>query len=188
MPMKNMTTNTLQQPLQHKGEASLQVDVQVALDSNAEYSEAEEPPSSGLIEQWARAAYQAANALNKPPTAQLTVRIVEPVEITDLNHSYRHKNAPTNVLAFELGLSDVDDLPITLLGDVVICHTVVAQEARQQHKTLKHHYAHMVTHGVLHLCGFDHINEQDANTMEALETAILAQHGIANPYYLKSNK
>jgi len=74
-------------------------------------------------------------------------------------------------------------MPLTLLGDVVICHSVVVAEAEQQNKKLEDHYAHIVTHGILHLCGYDHLNEQDATVMEALEINILAEHGIANPYH-----
>lgn len=168
--------------LMHSSSGVLDVDVQIAL------SDDEEPPSSHELSLWAQTAYQASS--DSLIDTEVTIRLVSEQEIQLLNRDYRQKDKVTNVLAFafdmpaEFGGDALDEAadPIALLGDIVICHAVVVTEAEQQNKTVTDHYAHMVTHGVLHLCGYDHIDEQDALTMEALETTILATHGIANPY------
>ena len=112
--------------------------------------------------------------------SELLIRIVDKAEIQNLNKTYRHKDKPTNVLSFP------SDLPIeideSILGDVVICADVVASEAKVQNKTFDHHLTHMAIHGTLHLLGFDHIKESDANKMESLEIRILEKFEIANPY------
>lgn len=168
--------------LMHSPSGELEVDVQIALNDD------EEPPSSCELSLWAQAAYRASS--EALIDTEVTIRLVSKQEIQSLNRDYRQKDKATNVLAFSFdmpsefdgdGLDD-SSAPIALLGDVVICHAVVVAEAEQQNKTVADHYAHMVTHGVLHLCGYDHIQEQDALSMEALETTILATHGIANPY------
>ena len=113
--------------------------------------------------------------------AELLIRLVDESEIQQLNYTYRHKNQTTNVLSFP------SDLPIeideAILGDVVICVSVVEKEAKAQNKTFDDHLTHMAIHGTLHLLGFDHIEESDANKMEALEVKILEQLGIKNPYF-----
>ena len=112
--------------------------------------------------------------------AELTVRVVDENEITQLNHEYRNKNKATNVLSFPAD----HDLPldIPLLGDLVICAAVVEQEAAQQAKSLSAHWAHIVIHGTLHLLGYDHIENDQAQTMEAKEIQYLAHFGFSNPY------
>ena len=97
-----------------------------------------------------------------------------------LNRDYRHKDYATNVLSFPVELPE--GVAVDWLGDLVLCAPVVAQEAISQGKTLRAHYAHLVVHGVLHLLGFDHQNERDAERMEAEERRILALLGIADPY------
>lgn len=162
----------------------LEVDVQIALNDTTEH---DEPPSTQDISHWAYSAYSV--SAENPTPSETTIRLVSEQEIKSLNNDYRQQDKPTNVLAFPFEMSDMPELvssaemPLNLLGDVVICHSVVAAEAKQQNKTLNDHYAHIVTHGILHLCGYDHIDEQDATTMEALEITILANHGIANPYH-----
>ena len=112
---------------------------------------------------------------------ELTVRIVDKNEIQTLNKTYRHKDKPTNVLSFPFEAPPQIQLP--LLGDLVICHEVVVEEALVQQKTIKHHWAHMVIHGVLHLKGYDHIDDSDARIMENLEIQILEKLHISDPYH-----
>ncbi len=134
-----------------------------------------EPPSPALIRTWVEAALH-----SQRDESELTVRIVTADEIQELNRNYRHKDKPTNVLSFPFEKIDGIDLP--LLGDVVVCAAVVACEAQQQNKPPIDHWAHMVVHGVLHLLGYDHIDEVEAVVMEALEIKILQGLGIGNPY------
>jgi probable rRNA maturation factor len=112
--------------------------------------------------------------------SELLIRIVDKDEIQDLNKTYRAKDQTTNVLSFP------SDLPIeideAILGDVVICTNVVADEAKAQNKTFNHHLIHMAIHGTLHLLGYDHIDEKEALIMEGLEIKILEKIEIANPY------
>ena len=109
--------------------------------------------------------------------AELTVRIVNEDEGRSLNHSYRRKDYATNVLTFDYQQSPV------VMADLVLCATVVAQEAKEQGKSLKAHYAHLLVHGALHAQGWDHETSlQDAKAMEAYEVQILAGLGIDNPY------
>ena len=113
---------------------------------------------------------------------EICIRIVGPRESRRLNALYRQRDYATNVLSFPAGPvpgASVGDAP---LGDIAICATVVAREARAQGKTLAAHWAHMVVHGVLHLCGYDHVDDDDARRMERRERAILGQLGFADPY------
>ena len=112
--------------------------------------------------------------------AEITVRFVENDEIQELNSDYRHKDYVTNILSFPFECPDGVDLP--LLGDLVISKAVVEKEALEQGKTIKEHYAHLIVHGVLHLLGYDHIDECDAMLMEPLEISIVEALGFDNPY------
>ncbi|MFC3152143.1 rRNA maturation RNase YbeY [Litoribrevibacter euphylliae] len=113
--------------------------------------------------------------------AELTIRIVDEEESQTLNHQYRDKDKPTNVLSFPFEAPEnLPDFP--LIGDLVICASVVEQEAQEQGKPLKNHWAHMVIHGILHLLGYDHIDDEEAEEMESLETDILSQLEIPDPY------
>ena len=132
-------------------------------------------PSDELLTVWATAALQ---RFDKP--FEMTIRIVEASESQTLNHQYRDKDKPTNVLSFPFEVPD--GIELNLLGDIIICVEVVAQEAQTQNKTLEAHWAHMVVHGCLHLLGFDHISDDEAEEMEALEIEILAELGLDNPY------
>ncbi|WP_249977116.1 rRNA maturation RNase YbeY [Vreelandella olivaria] len=113
---------------------------------------------------------------------ELTIRFVDETESKALNRDYRGKDKPTNVLSFPF--ENPPGITLPLLGDLVICHAVVAQEASEQHKPLSHHYAHMVIHGILHLMGYDHIEEQQAEEMEQLERELLATLNIPDPYHV----
>lgn len=126
---------------------------------------------------WIEAALRAANHRK---ASELSIRIVDAKEGRQLNRNYRQRDYATNVLSFPAELPKGVHLP--LLGDLVICAPVLAREAREQGKPLREHYAHMTIHGTLHLLGFDHLNDRDAERMEALERRVLAGFGIVDPY------
>ena len=111
---------------------------------------------------------------------ELAIRIVGLEEGQALNRDYRGKDYPTNVLSFPAELPPGVALP--LIGDLAICAPVVAREAAEQGKKPTQHWAHMTVHGVLHLLGYDHLEDAEAERMESLETRILASLGIADPY------
>ena len=108
--------------------------------------------------------------------AEIVLRIVDEAEGCELNHQFRNKDYATNVLTFVYD----DTQPLT--GDIVLCAPVVSQEAQEQHKNLTAHYAHLTVHGILHLQGYDHIEEAEAVVMEQMETQILARLGYDDPY------
>ncbi|WP_392553183.1 rRNA maturation RNase YbeY [Orbus wheelerorum] len=112
--------------------------------------------------------------------AELTIRIVDEMESQQLNSTYRHKDKPTNVLSFPF--ESPVEIETPLLGDLIICKQVVEQEAKEQNKSLSSHWAHMITHGCLHLLGYDHIEDEEAEEMESLEIEIMAELGFDNPY------
>lgn len=146
---------------------TVEVDIQRATDA------ADQPDDDSLM-RWA------ALALRDAPGKELTIRLVDADESQQLNRDYRHKDYPTNVLSFPADLPP--ELNIPLLGDLVICVPVVNREAAEQGKTRGAHWAHMVIHGCLHLLGHDHIDDDEADAMEALERQLLAELGIADPY------
>lgn len=113
--------------------------------------------------------------------SELTIRLVDEPEGRELNHTYRHKDYATNVLSFPAEVPD-GLLDIPLLGDLVICVPVVEREAAEQGKALDAHWAHLVIHGCLHLLGYDHIEDDEAEEMEALERKLLAELGYPDPY------
>lgn len=116
---------------------------------------------------------------------EVTIRVVDREESQTLNRDYRHIDSPTNVLSFEFeqppGLVDLGEA-LPYLGDLVICADVVEQEAKEQGKDLLAHWAHMVVHGSLHLQGYDHLEDGEAEEMEDLEVVILKGLGFADPY------
>ena len=118
--------------------------------------------------------------------ADLAIRIVDEKEGRSLNHHYRGKDYATNVLSFPAEIAEGVKMPkgfkMPLLGDLVICAPVVAREAKEQKKKLAAHYAHLTVHGTLHLLGWNHEDEREAEAMEQLEREILAELGIDDPY------
>ncbi|MEW9798278.1 rRNA maturation RNase YbeY [Alteromonas lipolytica] len=111
---------------------------------------------------------------------EVTVRFVDNDESQALNLAYRGKDYPTNVLSFPF--ESPPGITLNLLGDLVVCVPVIENEAQEQGKHITHHFAHMIVHGLLHLLGYDHIEDADAEQMEALEIHILSQLGIDDPY------
>ncbi len=131
-------------------------------------TDSKDVPARPLFRRWVKAALM--------QEAEIVLRIVDEAEGCELNHQFRNKEYATNVLTFVY-----DDMqPLT--GDIVLCAPVVSKEAQQQHKNLIAHYAHLTVHGVLHLQGYDHIEEAEAVVMEQMETQILARLGYDDPY------
>lgn len=112
--------------------------------------------------------------------AEVTIRLVDEAESNELNLTYRGMDKPTNVLSFPFEAPPEIELP--LLGDLIICRQVVEREAVEQDKALEAHWAHMVVHGSLHLLGYDHIEDDEAEEMESLETEIMHGLGYPDPY------
>ncbi|MBL8504855.1 MAG: rRNA maturation RNase YbeY [Methylobacillus glycogenes] len=131
-------------------------------------------PSEQQFRKWARATLRV--------DTEATLRIVDEVEGRELNRDYRGKDYATNVLTF----------PLTeepwLIGDIILCAPVVAREAQEQGITLEAHYAHLTVHGILHMHGYDHIEEAQAELMESLESAIMIKLGFADPYLSEKRK
>ncbi len=144
------------------------VDLQIAVDGV-------DLPTADDFRRWVAAALPA-DQLN----SELTIRVVDEAESQMLNGQYRQQPKPTNVLSFEADLPIELDVP--LLGDLVICAAVIEREAREQNKTLQAHWAHIVIHGTLHLQGYDHILDDEAAEMEALETRIMSGLQFPAPY------
>ena len=133
-------------------------------------------PTARSFDAWVRAALGAKPGKRR----QVNVVLFRPREARALNRQYRGRDYATNVLSFPY-----EPLPrekTELLGDLVICPSVVAREAREQGKRARDHFAHLTVHGVLHLLGFDHENDADAARMERREIRVLAGLGIGNPY------
>ena len=146
----------------------LELDLQRATDAAA--------PDDAAFRRWCELALRQRSA-----DSEMTIRLVDEAEGRELNHTYRHKDYATNVLSFPADVPD-ELLDIPLLGDLVICIPVVEREAAEQGKALEAHWAHLVIHGCLHLLGYDHIEDDEAEEMEALERELLAELGHPDPY------
>lgn len=121
--------------------------------------------------------------VKKFKSPELTFRLVDEAESAELNETYRHKQGPTNVLSFPT--EAIPGIDWFYLGDIVMCAPLVLKEAAAQNKIPSAHWAHLTIHGILHLLGFDHIEEQDAIIMEGLEIELLSKMGLPNPYATK---
>jgi len=132
-------------------------------------------PSEAQFQQWVDL-----SMAGRQDEGELCIRIVDSEESQMLNSQYRGKDRPTNVLSFPFEVPE--GVPVTILGDLAVCAEVVAREAQEQQKALHDHWAHMIVHGSLHLLGYDHINDDEAEIMEGLEREILSQLEIADPY------
>ena len=130
-------------------------------------------PAEALFQRWTAAALPDSSAI-------VSIRIVDTVESAHLNQVYRDKSGPTNVLSFPFEVPE--GVPNDLLGDLAICAPLVEKEAREQGIPAEAHWAHLVVHGILHLRGYRHGEDAEAEAMEALERDILAELGYPNPY------
>lgn len=132
-------------------------------------------PEEAQFQRWLEAA-----VMPFQPESEVTIRLVDEAESHELNLTYRGKDKPTNVLSFPFEAPPGIELP--LLGDLIICRQAVEQEAAEQGKTVEAHWAHMVVHGTLHLLGYDHIEDEEAEEMEGIETEIMLALGYPDPY------
>jgi len=146
--------------------------IDVLIDNSCD---AKNVPDDVQFRQWATAALRGLRT-----RAEVSIGIVDEQNSAALNQQYREKNYATNVLSFPSDLPEDFDPP--LLGDLALCAAVIEREAHEQRKPVLAHWAHMVVHGCLHLVGFDHIDDDDADQMEAREITILHALGFANPY------
>lgn len=135
------------------------------------------PISNEILEGWVTLTLK-----NFRERAELTLRFVDADEMTTLNHTYRQQNKVTNVLAFPASYPSEIQLDYPMIGDVVICPEVLLEESKKLNTPLEAHWAHIIIHGVLHLLGYDHIEESDAEIMRPIETKILHELGFDNPY------
>ncbi len=153
---------------------TIDVDIQYATDHS-------DLPATDKIQKWVRAALH-----DLADNAELTVRIVDEAESTQLNEQWRKSSGPTNVLSFPY--DGEEKYAPGLLGDIVICAPVIFREANDQGKSPDAHWAHMLIHGILHLLDYEHAEPKDADKMEALEIKILKELGYADPYIPVNNK
>ena len=145
-----------------------QIEIQTIFKSNGQ-------PDQEQIQRWVDAALEGFNQ-----GTEIVVRIVDEEESAELNQQYRHKKGPTNILSFPVEVPE--GIELNLLGDLVICAPILEKEALEQHKALTDHWAHIIVHGVLHLLGYDHIDDDEAELMESKEITILNKLNIKNPY------
>ncbi|AHM72880.1 rRNA maturation RNase YbeY [Yersinia hibernica] len=148
---------------------------QVILDLQIACADSQGLPTEADFQHWLEAVLPQFQEI-----AEVTIRVVDEAESHELNLTYRGKDKPTNVLSFPFEAPPEIELP--LLGDLIICRQVVEQEAVEQEKALLAHWAHMVVHGSLHLLGYDHIVDDEAEEMESIETEIMQSLGYPDPY------
>lgn len=145
-------------------------------------------PAADQVQRWAETAARLAGGAS----GEIVIRIVDEAESQALNHDYRGKNSPTNVLSFPFELPEGmpeqmrAELGEGIIGDIAICAPVVEREAKDQGKAAEAHWAHMVIHGVLHLLGHDHVEDAGAEIMEAMEIRALSELGYRNPYFTET--
>ena len=145
-----------------------QIEIQTIFHANGQ-------PDHKNIQCWVDAALDGFNQ-----DTEIVVRIVDEQEIAELNEQYRRKHGPTNILSFPVEVPE--GIELNLLGDLVVCAPVLEKEALEQHKALTDHWAHIIVRGVLHLLGYDHIDDDEAELMESKEITILNKLNIKNPY------
>ena len=150
------------------------IDLQIATENS------EDLPSLEQFTQWVQRALAHEAQTEDFPETEITIRIVDEAESHELNLTYRGKDKPTNVLSFPFEVPEGIELP--LLGDLIICRQVVEKEAEEQQKPLEAHWAHLAIHGTLHLLGYDHLTDEEAEEMESLETEIMQSLGFDDPY------
>ena len=137
-------------------------------------------PTDDQFKRWTDTALQAANEILEESLSEVTITIVDKAESASLNETFRGKSGPTNVLSFVY--DPIPGVPAESLGDIAICAEIVKDESQKQSVSLTAHWAHLTIHGILHLLGYDHINDDDANVMEGIEIKALATLGYDNPY------
>ena len=143
------------------------------------------PDYDSIIDKALIALSENTSDIPKDREMELSITLTNDAHIQDLNHDYRDKDKPTNVLSFpqiDFSNDDYKQEPFLMLGDVVCAIETIAKEAKEQYKPLENHFIHMLIHSVLHLFGYDHEEEQEAEDMEAMEIHILKKLGIKNPY------
>ncbi|OAI18036.1 rRNA maturation factor [Methylomonas lenta] len=150
------------------------LDIQIA-------TEISDYPSEQQFQQWMDTVLT-----DKEQNSEIVIRLVDVAESAELNQQYRHKSGPTNILSFPFEAPE--GIEMDLLGDLVICAPKIVDEASQQNKQLNDHWAHITIHGILHLLGYDHIEDSEAEEMEALEIKFLHMLKIANPYQEESTQ
>lgn len=150
------------------------LDIQIATESG-------NYPSEQQFQQWVDTVLS-----DQSQDSEIVIRLVDDTESAELNQQYRHKQGPTNILSFPFEAPD--GVEMDLLGDLVICAPLIDREAKEQNKLPEHHWAHITIHGVLHLLGYDHIEEAEAEEMESLEIKLLNMLNIANPYEEESTQ
>jgi probable rRNA maturation factor len=149
------------------------------LELDLQSASSEPVPDEDDIRRWMMAALKAGGRLDD---CEISLRLVDEPEMAQLNSDYRGRKGPTNVLSFASDLPV--DLGVPLLGDIVICAPLVRREATEQGKSRTAHWAHLTVHGTLHLLGFDHLEDAEAEAMEHLESQVMLALGFGCPYHV----